>query len=104
LDEFDLDVAPENGPVKMNRLWVVQDGQFAWVYYFGLDGSHTMRRDAREYDPRNRGKFEAATKEALKTIHDQGINTDISFHLDDEVQRILEEKYDIHWFTPQELN
>jgi hypothetical protein len=103
LDRIDNGIPQDKGLIKMNHLWMVKDGQFAWIYWmdFGLPCSE--RRDAIEYDRTYSAQFETATKEALQIIAERKVHSDIGIPLDREVQRILEQKYRIKWATPLEL-
>ncbi len=104
LDSIDLGMPQDKGLIKMNRLWLVLDGQFAWIYWFDVGEPFSQRRDPQEYDPKYKTQFDSAVREALKTIEKRKILTDIRIPLDEEVQRILEQKYGVKWTTPEQLN
>jgi len=104
LDRLEVDLPQVKGLINVNQLWLVCDGQFAWIYWFDIGEPFSQRRDPKEYDPKFRMEFDAATKEAWNVIKERKINTDIHVPLDEEVQRILKQKYGIDWVTPSELN
>jgi hypothetical protein len=84
------------------NFWLVVDGEFAWVYdSFGF----RQRRDAKEYDPKLKRQFEVAREEACAILKKEGYDERFlpKALLDSEMQRILKEKHQINWFTPEEL-
>lgn len=64
-----------------------------------------LRTDPQEADPEFRRKLLDAIREAQSRVEAQGVRGAGScYAIWDETQRILEEKYGLHWHTPAEMN
>lgn len=87
--------------VDSERGSIVVDGPYAWYYD---DSGASERRDAKEYDPKLKGKFSEARRilAESKSDHGQGL-LNSSYTYDLKLKRVLKEKFDIDWLTPAEL-
>lgn len=104
LDRLELGL-PKPRIVESNQLWVVRDGRLAWIYCLISGMPFSQCRDGKEYGPAYKDKFEAATKTAWQQIKRQStVFLDPQVVLDQKVKKILEQKYDILWMTPEGLN
>ncbi len=87
--------------INPTNVWsgVVVDGKLAWSYA-GLPVG--QRRDAQEYDPELKTKFADARQEAVRDLKSRGIFLEPGI-LDIAIKRVMKQKYNIDWLTPQEL-
>jgi hypothetical protein len=85
--------------------FVVIDGKFAWVYTVNSRFDSVEVRDAQEYDPKLKAKFDAARKEVESTMTNRNIKGFGSIHFYwQELRRTLKNDHGIEWRSPSELN
>ena len=87
--------------INQHDYWVVIDGSYAWIYD---DKSFIQKRDRKEFDEKYKLKFEFAKSEAEEILNQRGQRSlDSSMYLNSEIKRILKDKYNIDWLSPEEL-